>query len=77
MKIVALCNSDGVIKSLASVPSGAPSVSFPNPQPWEQEIVVEAPDIAEDIPNSEIFDRLLEIRDRHLVDLTEYKFVPK
>jgi len=77
MKIVTLCDSDGVIKSVATVQSGGPSVSFPNPHPSEQQIVVEAPDIAEDMPSTEILDRLLEIRDRHRVDLTERKFVPK
>jgi hypothetical protein len=77
VKIVVLCNSEGEIKSLASMPDEGAPVSFPNPNPREQQIVIEAQDIAEDMPDSEVLARLLEIRDRQRVDITEYRFVPK
>jgi len=77
MKIVVLCNSDGEITSLASMPDGGPPVSFPDRDPREQEIVIDAPDITEGMPHSDVIARLLEIRDRHRVRITEYKFVPK
>ena len=77
MKIVVLCNSEGEITSLASMPDGGPPVSFQSPDPREQEIVIEVQDITEDMPGSEVLDRLHEIRDRQRVDITENTFVPK
>jgi hypothetical protein len=77
MKIVVLCNSEGEITSLASMPDGGPPVSFQNPDPREQEIVIEAPDITEDMSATEVLDRLHEIRDRRRVDIKKNAFVAK
>jgi hypothetical protein len=77
MKIVVLCNSEGEITSMASMPDGGLPVSFQNPDPRVREIVIEAPDITEDMPGSEVLARLHEIRDRQRVDITKYTFVPK
>jgi hypothetical protein len=77
MKIVVLCNSEGEITSLASMPAEGPPVSFQSPDPREQEMVIEVQDITEDMPGLEVLDRLHEIRDRQRVDITEYTFVPK
>jgi hypothetical protein len=77
MKIVVLCNSEGEITSLASMPDGGPPVSFQNRDPRKQEIVIEVQDITEDMPGSEVLARLHEIRDRQRVDITKYTFVPK
>ena len=77
MKIVVLCNSEGEITSLASMPDGAPPVSFQNPDPRQREIVIEVPDITEGMPGSEVIARLHEFRDRHRVSFANYKFVPK
>jgi hypothetical protein len=77
MKVVVLCDSQGGITSLASMPEGGPPVSFPSPDPREQQIVIDVQDIREDMPGAEVVTRLLEIRDRQRVDMTKYKFVPK
>jgi hypothetical protein len=77
MKIVALCNSEGEITSLASMPDGGSPVSFQNPDPRQQEIVIEAPDITADMSATEVLDRLHEIRNRRRVDITKKTFVAK
>jgi hypothetical protein len=77
MKIKVLCNSEGEITSLASMPEGGPPVSFQSPDPREKEIVIEVQDITEGMPRSEVLARLQEIRDRQRVDITKYAFVPK
>jgi hypothetical protein len=77
MKIVVLCNSEGEITSLASMPEGGPPVSFQSQDPMEQEIVVEVQDITEDMPGSEVVARLHEIRDHQRIDITKNTFVPK
>jgi hypothetical protein len=77
MKIVVLCNSEGEITSLASMPHGGLPVSLQNTDPRVREIVIEAPDITEDMPGSKVLARLHEIRDSHRVDITKNTFVPK
>jgi hypothetical protein len=77
MKVIALCNSDGEIASLASMRDGGPPVSFPNSDPRQQQIVIEAEGLTEEMSSSEVITRLIEIRDRQRVKISERKFVPK
>jgi hypothetical protein len=77
MKVVVLCTSDGEITSVASMPDGGPPVSFRNADPRSREIVIEAQDLTEAMSSSEVIDRLVEIRARQRVKISERKFVPK
>lgn len=77
MKIAVLCNSQGDITSLASMPEGGLPVSFPTPDPRERQIVIQVQDITEDMPGSQVLTRLHEIRDRQRVDIAKSTFVPK
>jgi hypothetical protein len=77
MKISVLCNSDGVIADMVSMPEGGPPASFSTSDPREQQIVIDVQDITEDMPEADVLARLLDIRDRHRVDFAESKLVPK
>ena len=77
MKLIVLCNSAGEISSVASMPDGGPSVSFRGPDSVGRGIVIEAQEITDDMPASEVVARLHEIRDRHRVDIKKNSFVPK
>ena len=77
MKLVVLCNSEGEITRVASMPDGAPPLSFQNHDPRYQEVVIQVQDITNEMPGAEVISRLQQIRDRQRVDITNRTLAPK
>ena len=77
MKLVAICDLDGNVVSLMTFPEGGLRPSVPDLPPNHQEIEIDAPDISEDLEDSEVTRRLTELVRRSRVDVSRKEFVAR
>ncbi len=77
MRLIAVCEPDGTIVTLITMPQGGLRPSIPNLLSRQREVEVDAPDIKEDMDGQEIHRRLIELGKLFTVDFSKTEFVPR
>lgn len=75
MRLIAVCDSDGAILTLMTMPLDGLRPSLLNLPPTQREVELDAPEISDELDNQEIHARLRDIGERFRVDLAQTSFV--
>jgi hypothetical protein len=77
VRLVTICDVDGNIVGLSTFPEGGARISVPNLPLGHQEIEVDAPDIGDDMDESEVYRRLNGLISDYRVDMSRRQFVAR
>ncbi|MFP2961648.1 hypothetical protein ACLEPN_28550 [Myxococcus sp. 1LA] len=77
MKLITACDAEGNILSIITAPEGGLRPSVPGLPPYQRQVEIDAPDIADDLDDAEIHRRLRDLGNKYKVDSTGKKFVAR